>query len=254
MIKICAVYFEGKYKPEYVSKLYRSLKRNSTVDFQFICLSDTKDIEADVILPYNHHSEIKLHWHKLKFFSPQFAYQNPDDEIIIMDIDQVIVNNIDEMLTWPVGENEIVTYHKWWNNKHFNKSFLVASFNGGWYKFKSGSLKHVWDEFAKSPEHWQLYYYNKGYVHYKYYGEQNYVYDILQRKQSKITYMPAKWVGKYTNDNKINRDYNLLYSKLFNEDYMILDEPSESLKIVHFANPNANIHDSKEDWLKNYWK
>ena len=33
------IYFEGLYKPEHVSKLYRSLKENSTVPFEFICLS-----------------------------------------------------------------------------------------------------------------------------------------------------------------------------------------------------------------------
>ena len=88
MLKICTVYFEGLYKPEHVSKLYRSLKENSTVPFEFICLSDT-DVEADVVLPYNHHSNIKKHWHKLKYFSPQFAYQNPGDDIIIMDIDTI---------------------------------------------------------------------------------------------------------------------------------------------------------------------
>ena len=68
MIKIFTVYFEGKYRPDYVTKLYHSLKRNCKLPFEFICLSDT-DVEADVILPYNKHSDIKLHWHKLKFFS-----------------------------------------------------------------------------------------------------------------------------------------------------------------------------------------
>ena len=47
MLKICTIYFEGCYTPEYVSKLYRSLKRNSTIPFEFICLSDTKNIENE---------------------------------------------------------------------------------------------------------------------------------------------------------------------------------------------------------------
>ncbi len=79
MIKRCTVFFEGKYSPDYVSKFYDSLKRNTTVPFEFVCLSDT-DVKADLVLPYNKHSNIKLHWHKLKFFSPQFAYQKPGDE------------------------------------------------------------------------------------------------------------------------------------------------------------------------------
>jgi hypothetical protein len=83
--------------PDYVVKLYEGLKRNSTMPFEFICLSDT-DVKADIKLPYNHHSNIVKHWHKLKFFSPQFAYQKPGDDIIIMDIDQVIVGNVDDFV------------------------------------------------------------------------------------------------------------------------------------------------------------
>jgi len=89
MIKVCTVYFEGLYTPDYVSRFYTSLKRNTTIPFEFICLSDT-EVEADVVLPYNKYSDIKLHWHKLKFFSPHFGYQKPGDEIVIMDIDQVM--------------------------------------------------------------------------------------------------------------------------------------------------------------------
>ena len=50
MIKIFTVYFEGKYRPDYVTKLYRSLKRNCKVPFEFICLSDTKEVEADKVI------------------------------------------------------------------------------------------------------------------------------------------------------------------------------------------------------------
>ena len=103
MIKICTVFFQDEwslYTPDYVSRLYDSLKKNSTIPFEFICISDT-DVKADVILPYNHNSNIVRHWHKLKFFSPQFAYQNINDDIIVMDIDQVIVNNIDDLLNYP---------------------------------------------------------------------------------------------------------------------------------------------------------
>ena len=40
MLKICCVYFKGFYTPDYVSRLYRSLKKNSSIPFEFVCLSD----------------------------------------------------------------------------------------------------------------------------------------------------------------------------------------------------------------------
>ena len=110
MLKICTVFFKGFYPSSYVARLYDSLKKHTTLDFEFVCLSDDPNVKADVILPYNHHDKIKKHWHKLKYFSPQFAYQNPGDDIIVMDIDQIVVGNVDELLSWPVKERELLTY------------------------------------------------------------------------------------------------------------------------------------------------
>ena len=235
MLKICTVYFKGFYTPDYVSKLYRSLKRNSTIPFEFICLSDTNDIEADVILPYNHHSAIKKHWHKLKFFSPQFGGQKPGDDIIIMDIDQVITNNVDDLLNHPADDNELVTYGQWWDNK--------LKLNGGFYKFKSGSLKNIWDDFSLNPNYWQLHYYNAGVVHHKYYGEQNYVNWKVKENNIKLTTTPKEWLVKYTDNYKDNLKLNKLYMQKFNTDYMIMgDEVNEKIKVIHFTGVGRKIN------------
>ena len=244
MLKICTVYFKGFYTPDYVSKLYRSLKRNSTVPFEFICLSDT-DVEADLVLPYNHHSAIKKHWHKLKFFSPQFGGQKPGDEIIVMDIDQVITNNVDDLLNHPVEDNELITYGQWWDNK--------LKLNGGFYKFKSGSLKSIWDDFSLNPEFWQLNYYNTGVVHHKYYGEQNYVNWKVQEHNIKLTLTPQQWLCKYTDDFKQNLELNKIYSKKFNTDYMILDDVNEKIKVVHFTGVGKTINKCKSIFITKNW-
>ena len=244
MIKICTVYFEGSYTPDYVSRLYDGLKRNSTIPFEFICISDT-DVKADVVLPYNHHSEVKKHWHKLKFFSPHFANQKPGDDIIIMDIDQIIVSNIDELLNWPVSENELLTYGQWWTDK--------LKINGGFYKFKSGSLKCIWDDFVKSVEFWQLHYYNNGDVHTKYYGEQNYVNWKAKEHKIKLTLTPEKWLCKYTDNFKQNLELNKTYSQKFNTDYMILDDVHKYIKVIHFPDIGKTIHNCDAKFIKENW-
>ena len=236
MLKICTVFFEGLYHPNAVSNLYRSLKENSSVPFEFICLAD-RGVDADVVLPYNKHSNIKLHWHKLKFFSPQFPYQKPGDDIIIMDIDQKIVGNVDDLLGHPVSENELVTYGQWWENK--------LGINGGFYKFKSGSLKFVWDDFAHNPEYWQLHFYDNGTVHYKYYGEQNYVKLKVLEHKAKLTKTPSEWIAKYTDDYTENLKLNQMYMQKFDTDYMILDnQVNEKLKVIHYAGPGRKINES----------
>ena len=247
MLKICCVYFKGFYTPDYVSKLYRSLKRNSTKDFEFICISDTKDIEADVILPYNHHDKIKKHWHKLKFFSPHFAYQKPGDDIIIMDIDQVITGNVDGLIGHPVNNNELLTYGVWWHSKP------ALNINGGFYKFKSGSLKYVWDDFIKNPEYWQLHYYNIGDVHMKYYGEQNYVFWKMEEYKAKLRKTPEHWICKYSTDYQENFYLNKMYCDKFGTDYMILGDVHKYIKVVHFTGPGKTIHQHNQTFIKKNW-
>tara|TARA_Y100000022_G_scaffold110369_2_gene95343 strand:- start:1485 stop:2270 length:786 start_codon:yes stop_codon:yes gene_type:complete len=261
MIKVCTVYFEGKYSPDYVNKLYRGLKENSIVDFEFICLSDTKHIKADTILPYNRHDDIKKHWHKLKFFSPQFADQNPGDDIIIMDIDQIITNNVDDILTFPVSGNTIGTYRSWWISKLNSDKSINTSYgnhniplNGGFYKFKSGELSYVWDRFIENPNYWQEHYYKSGVVHARYYGEQNFVHYCLEENGGNIKYLPLNWVGKWTNDAAKNHEINMLCIKHLQEDYFCMDDVNPNVKIVHFNGINENIHENKSKIVEKYWK
>ncbi len=262
MIKICTVYFEGKYTPDYVEKLYNGLKRYCTLPFEFICYSDNPNVKADRIIPLPNpkHTDIKIHWHKLTFFSPLFGFQEPDDEIIIMDIDQIIVNNIDKIIGWPVADNELVSYDKWWggyqiiDGQYKNRKTYGLKLNGGFYKFKSSSCQIIWDEFIKCPEVWQLHYFKNNIVTYKYYGEQNFVNWMCEKHKIKLTLMTPEWVCKLSNDKKQDYKNNIHYMKKFNQDYMILDKPNPLIKIIHFANPEADIHNSKYSWIKDYWK
>jgi len=231
-LKICTVYFEGIYTPDYISRLYDSLKSNTTLPFEFICLSDT-DVKADTVLPYNHHSNIKLHWHKLKFFSPQYAYQKPGDDIIIMDIDQKITGNIDELIGQPVKENELYTYDSWWDKN--------LKINGGFYKFRSGSLKFVWDRFAENPEYWQLKYYNEGIVHYKYYGEQNYVYQCMLDHNVNVKLTPGEWVYKETNNFREKLELEKMYCDKFKTDYAVMGDVNKYIKVIHNAGVGKKI-------------
>ena len=190
MIKIFCLYFQAldevykkpMYSPDYVEKLYNGFKKHCKIDFEFICYSDTP-VKADKVIPLPKESNIKRHWHKLKFFDKEFTGEG---DIIVLDIDQVIVNDITEMVNYPVSDNELVSYTKWWTTNKEN-----IPINGGWYKFKAGSLKFVHDKYMENPEKWQTHYFNNRTVHYKYYGEQNFVYDTCVENGTKITRMPG---------------------------------------------------------------
>lgn len=247
MIKIFCLYFEGKYSPDYIGKLHRGLKRNCKVPFEFNCYSDNPNVEADNVIPLPKDSVIQQHWHKITFFNKEFT---GDGDIIVLDIDQVIVNDITPMIDYPVENNELVSYDKWWTHNPNN-----TTINGGWYKFKAGTLKNVYDKYMSDPEYWQLHYYNNHTVHFKYFGEQNFVEDTVRESSGKITHMPGEWVGKYDSiDYNKNGRYNFMYSSAFDKDFMILgDDVNEDIKIVHFANISNTVHNCNEDWIKEHW-
>jgi len=255
MLKICTIYFGDLYTPDYVEKLFNSIRRNSSIPFQSVCISDDPNVSADIVLPYNYYSDVKLHWHKLKFFSPNFAYQNPGDDIIVMDIDQIITGNVDDLIGHPVQENELITYGIWWNSEELIEKGLALETNGGFYKFKSGSLKYVWDNFIENPEYWQMHYYKKGDVHFKYYGEQNYVnWKVFWEGNAKIIKTPEKWIGKYHTDYYENTLLNKKYCDKFKTDYMFLDNVNDNIKVVHFTGPGKTIHEHDTSWIKEHWK
>jgi len=255
MLKICTVYFGDRYSPDYVGKLYDSIRRNCSIPFQSVCLSDNPNVKADIVLPYYDNTDIKLHWHKLKFFSPHFAFQKPGDDIIVMDIDQVITNNVDELIGHPVKENELITYGIWWHSDEAVEQGLSLDVNGGFYKFKSGSLSYVWEDFILNPEYWQMKFFDDGTVHYPYYGEQNYVnWKIAYHKKAKIIKTPEKWISKYSiNDFFLNNLLNKKYCKRFDTDHMLLDEVNPDIKVVHFTGLDNTIHECPLPFIDEHW-
>lgn len=245
MYKIFVLYYEGKYTRDYVDKLYRSLKRNCSVDFTFIAYSDTPVLcDQQILLTYD--LPIKAHWHKLRFFDEGFTGSG---EIIVMDIDQIILKDITEMITYPCERNEIVSYDKWWTDSR------DTTINGGWYKFHSGDFQYVWKKYYSDMEKWQNYYFDKGVVHFRHFGEQNFVEDTIRENGGKVTLMPGQWVCKYTKDFDNNRKINMRYIREFGEQYLILgDEFNENVKVVHFANPDNDIHNNEYKWIQDYWR
>jgi hypothetical protein len=77
---------------------------------------------------------------------------------------------------------------------------------------------------------------------------------MCDKNKIKLTLMPPQWICKLNNNEKEDLKTNMSYMEKFNKDYMILDKPNTDLKIIHFANPNAEIHNSKYKWIKDYWK
>ena len=86
-----------KYPSEYVNTLYNMVKRNCTLDFEFVCLTDdVTGIDPNIkilSLP----KTLKGWWCKPYMFSNDLPLKGT---VLYMDLDVVISNNIDHLFTY----------------------------------------------------------------------------------------------------------------------------------------------------------
>ena len=94
MITVACVYWGTKFPVEYVHNLKSMVERNTTIDHQFICLSDkkVKGVETRILKP-----GYDGWWNKLQLFDPA---QNLGNRVVYLDLDTLIVNNIDWLLEY----------------------------------------------------------------------------------------------------------------------------------------------------------
>jgi len=98
-----------------------------------------------------------------------------------------------------------------------------------------------------------MYYFRNKDVHFKYYGEQNYVNMKLHSKNMKVTTTPPEWLCKYTDDKNEMMVLHKEYTRRFNTEYMLLDEPNDMIKVIHFTGPGKTIHKYNEKFIKDNW-
>ena len=235
-----------KYSAEYVNKLYLNIKKNTTVNFKFYCYTeDSKGILPEIkIIPLNNPDEFQLQWHKLKLHKNDFASIAPGEKCLLLDIDWIVIDNIDEILTYDLPQNHIGVFERWWSNlRHFCK------LNGGFQMFYMCDTHYIWNDFNKNPEYWQRHYIDNGFAVGPVNGEQNFIHQHGKNKH----WLPMEWFAKYHSEDwiKINRNWEKDVNP--NEPYYMGGDFAESIKMVHFSNSENLIHKTKEQWVKQYW-
>lgn len=174
---IVCVKHGSKYPSVYANVLYNMCKRNTTVDFEFTCLTDDpKGLNSNInhqILP----SKVQGWWAKPYMFSNQLGLQGT---ILYMDLDVVIANNIDKLFTYKPGEWLII------------RDFLRSQrpnwdrYNSSVIRFDSGQLDDMWQEFNNNQRDIQK----------RFRGDQDYIWDWA-KKNKPATLFPDEWIRSW---------------------------------------------------------
>jgi hypothetical protein len=222
-----------KYSSEYVNKLYNMVKRNCTLDIEFVCLTDNpKDINSNVKI-------IKLPagiagwWCKPYIFSNDLPLKGT---ILYMDLDVVIADNIDGLFTF--GDN------KWCTIRDFTRKMRPTwpKYNSSVIKFKSGQLDYLWKNFKKNQQSIQK----------TFYGDQDWLYDATHEDNPAQLY-PDNWIQSWKWEVRQTRDlkYNMPRGQRQLRTIEHCEPPAGCCICVFHGDPNPE--NCEDPWVVKHW-
>jgi len=110
MVTVACVYWGNKFSVEYVYNLKKSVERNATVDYKFVCYSDkpVKGVETKLLRP-----GYEGWWNKMQLFDPA---NKAGERMVYLDLDTLITGNIDWLLedrSWFMGIEDVGAVNFW---------------------------------------------------------------------------------------------------------------------------------------------
>lgn len=175
---IICVKWGPKYIPEYVNILKNMCKRNSTVEYQFHCITDdARGLDPDInILTFpDNHVAIKTWWSKLYMFSAELPLSGT---VLYFDLDVVIFRNIDNLWDHNPGKFMIIQDF----NRCRVKDWPVS--NSSVMRFEAGTLRYLWDIYMQNPQQTQS----------RNHGDQDF---ITAKAKDDINWWPWSWIQSY---------------------------------------------------------
>ena len=161
MINIVCLKFGTKYNADYVNKLYRATKRNTTLPFTFHCFTeDPSGIDNDVVI---HHLKDTIPLEKINDNSPyglgwwykMYLFKGDSEiggRIFYMDLDTLVTGNIDEIL--QLTEPFIVLRDFFLAQRPNNRDRFGSgreAVGSGIMMWNAGQLTNLWNTFIQDP-------------------------------------------------------------------------------------------------------
>ena len=177
MNHIVCVKWGNKYISQYANVLYNMVKRNTTVPYEFHCITDDpKGLDPHIkTIKLPNDPWIKSWWSKLWMFSADFPLQG---NILFFDLDVIVFKNIDELFNYNPDKFMIIRDFNRCRVKDWKQS------NSSVMRWKPGTMNYLWDEFVQNPSR----------VMQNNHGDQDW---IMRRGHQDINHWPDEWIRSY---------------------------------------------------------
>ena len=229
---VCLKY-GNKYSADYVNKLYNMVKRNLTLDHEFVCFTeDATGIDPAIrIEPIPLISGVTGWWYKPMFFNPELGLKGT---VLFLDLDVIIFENIDYLFTFKPNKFCII--------RDFNRQFIrnYNKFNSSIFRLDTSMHSEVYTNFMKDPN---------GPIR-RYHGDQDWIRATIP--DGGFEYWPEEWIQSYKWEMRGRPKYNKMPRGLRDfetpGDPKILDDTSVA---VFHGDPNP--HNCKDQWVIDNW-
>jgi len=227
--------FGAKYGPEYVNNLYNMVKRNCTLNYEFVCFTERPDgidpgVRIEPLPKIGGMGGAVGWWYKPMFFDKALPLRGT---ILYLDLDLIVFRNIDHLFTHKPGEFLIC--------RDFNR-FVIKNypkFNSSVFRLDSGQHPQVWKDFARNPTEPIR----------RWHGDQDW---IRHKITQDFDYWPDEWIQSYKWEM---RGKPRMVGTKGNRDFETPGEPkilNETSIAVFHGDPNP--HYCKDLWVRENWK
>lgn len=160
-VNIVCMKWGDKFGPEFVNNLYHMVKRNITLPFRFICMTEVPDgIEKGVEIkplpefqePPAPYLKFCLAWRKLALFDdPVYDLQG---KTLFLDLDVVVIDNIDCFFSFS---DKLAIIENWSQPNRLIGQSSVFCFDIGKYKHLLDKYRNQQDEVLRNNRTEQVY-------------------------------------------------------------------------------------------------
>ena len=227
-VDVVCVNWGTKYGYEYVERLYRMVKKNTTFDFQMYCLTDNPKLYSGNIKGIRLKPGLVGWWNKLQLFEKNVL---PDGEYLYFDLDVVIVDNIDCLFNYSgfgITRDFINPDDGLAGGKEYNSSVMRFT-----------QIQKLVDHFNKSKENWLTIQ-----ERIPFFGDQNVISDYLNNTGFDRPF-PDEWIWSYKMGTVRGRR-PIDHTKCFGSNI-----PKYGKVCVFHGRPNPD--EVEEPWVKENW-